>query len=44
MKTLIVAVVVIAGSVHLGSKAFDVLQAQAQQSQTAALLEARQSL
>ena len=44
MKAIIIAVVVTVACVQLGGKAIDVVQASAQQSQTAALLEARQAL
>lgn len=42
MKALIIAVVIIVGGVQIGSKAFDAVQASAQQSQTAELIKARQ--
>lgn len=41
MKSLIIAVAVIVAGVQFGSKAFDVAQASAQQSQTAELIQQR---
>lgn len=44
MKAIIIAVVLIVAGVQVGSKAFDVVQASAQQSQTAELIKTRHAL
>lgn len=41
MKTFIIALAVIVGGIQFGSKAFDVAQESAQQSQTAQLIQER---